>query len=143
MNYIGSARSNYFTVKDLEAFKAFLVQFGDVELIEGDGDRKGLVGFVVGRNSDSGSLPDRKPVRGEGGEDCGADEEDCDFIAEVAPHLADGQVGVVIEVGFEGLRYLSGCATAFNNRGEDKRIYTGDIYELARQLGPSVTLAEY
>jgi hypothetical protein len=50
---------------------------------------------------------------------------------------------VVIEVGFEGLRYLSGCATAFNNRGEDKRIYTGDIYELARQLGPSVTLAEY
>jgi hypothetical protein len=143
MNYIGSARSNYFAVKDLEAFKAFLGQFGDVELIEGDGDRKGLVGFVVGRNSDSGCLPDRKPVRGEGGEDCGADEEDCDFIAEVAPHLADGQVGVVIEVGFEGLRFLGGYATAFNNQGETKHINLDDIYEAARQLGPNVTKAEY
>jgi hypothetical protein len=143
MNYIGSARSNYFAVKDLEGFKAFLAQFGDVELIEGAGDRKGLVGFVVGRNSDSGCLPDRKPVRGEGGEDCGADEEDCDFIAEVAPHLADGQVGVVVEIGHEGLRHLAGCATAFNNQGMTRRIATGDIYELARQLGPSVTVAEY
>lgn len=143
MNYIGSARSNYFAVKDLEGFKAFLAQFGNVELIEGAGDRKGLVGFVVGRNSDSGCLPDRKPVRGEGGEDCGADEEDCDFIAEVAPHLADGQVGVVVEIGHEGLRHLAGCATAFNNQGMTRRIATGDIYELARQLGPSVTVAEY
>ena len=52
-------------------------------------------------------------------------------------------MGVVIEVGFEGLRFLGGYATAFNNQGETKHINLDDIYEAARQLGPNVTKAEY
>ena len=134
MNYIGSIRSNYFAVKDAEAYKAFLNQFGgDVELIEGEGDRKGLVGFIVGRASDSGCLPTTK----------GPDEEDCDFIGELAPHLADGYVGVVIEIGSEGLRALNGNATAFNNEGEIRQVDLADIYDLAKGLGAQVTRAEY
>jgi len=134
MNYIGSTRSNYFAVKDLDAFKEFLKQAGgDVELIKGEGAQKGLVGFIVGRASDSGCLPTTK----------GPDDEDCDFIGELAPHLADGHVGVVIEIGSEGLRALNGNATAFNNEGEIRQVDLADIYDLAKGLGAKVTRAEY
>jgi len=138
MNYIGSTRSNYFAVKDPEAFKAFLQQFGDLELIEGEADKKGLFGFLVG--GDSGCLPSSKRAPGAEGD---VEDVDVDFIAELAPHLADGHVGVVIEIGYEGMRFLGGYASAFNNQGETKQISLDDIYETAKQLGPNVTKAEY
>ena len=140
MNYIGSTRSNYFAVKDPEAFKAFLQQFGDLELMEGEADKKGLFGFLVG--GDSGSLPSSKRAPAPDGE--GLEEDiDVDFIAELAPYLADGHVGVVIEIGYEGMRFLGGYASAFNNQGETRQISLDDIYETAKQLGPNVTKAEY
>ena len=131
MNYIGSTRSNYFAVKDLEAYKAFLAQFGDVELIESEADQ-GLVGFVMGKYSDSGCLPNTK----------GPDNDECDFIAELAHHLADGEVAIVIEIGYEGARYLGGSATAVNNQGELVTINTDSIYDLAKGLGTKITRAE-
>jgi hypothetical protein len=144
MNYIGSTRSNYFAVKDLDAFKEFLKQAGgDVELIEGEGAQKGLVGFIVGRGSDSGCLPSQKEVFDPGDAGGMTGYEDFDFIGELAPHLADGYVGVVIEIGSEGLRALNGNATAFNNEGEVKQVGLSDIYDLAKGMGATVTRAEY
>ena len=144
MNYVGSTRSNYFAVKDAEAFKAFLKQAGgDVDLIKGEGTQKGLVGFIVGRGSDSGCLPSQKEVFDPGDVGGVTSYEDFDFIGELAPHLADGYVGVVIEIGCEGLRALNGTATAFNNEGEIKQVSLGDIYDLAKGMGATVTRAEY
>jgi hypothetical protein len=69
--------------------------------------------------------------------------EDFDFIGELAPHLADGYVAVVVEIGAEGLRCLNGNATAVNNQGEIKQVSLGDIYDLAKGMGATVTQAEY
>ena len=141
MNYIGSTRSNYFAVKNPEAFKVFLQQFGDLELIEGTAEKKGLFGFLVG--GDSGSLPNSKSAPDPEGEEGDVEDVDVDFIAELAPHLADGQVGVVIEIGYEGMRFLGGYATAFNNQSQLKQLNLDDIYEVAKELGAKVTRAEY
>jgi hypothetical protein len=71
------------------------------------------------------------------------EDYEIDIVAELTNHLADGEVAVLISVGNEKLRYIDGRAIAVNNKGEERRIDLGDIYELAAELGSHVTEAVY
>lgn len=131
-NYYASARSNYFRVKDDDAFLDAMTPF-EVEaskdndgrwlLIDVSGDANGWPFVVFDEATD--------------------EYEDIHFPEVVAPHLADGEVCILMEVGREKLRYLSGYAIAFNNKGEEKRVSLNDIYELATDLGTNITDCTY
>lgn len=133
-NYYEQARSNYFKVKDKGAFQAFLERFcGAVELIEGD---EGRVGFLAQEGIPSSYMPD----------DATGEAEDVDFIDELAAHLADHEVMIVMGTGYEKMRYLVGYAIAINNKKQRRGIDLAQIYESAKQLTrrpKRVTHAEY
>jgi hypothetical protein len=137
-NYYEQARSNYFKVKDRAAFQAFLERFGEaVELIEDEKD-KNRVGFLAQEGipsewvvTDADGMEESVPV---------------DFVSELAGHLADHEVMIVMGTGYEKMRYLVGFAVAINNRKERREVDLANIYELARQLTKKpkrITRAEY
>ena len=133
-NYYEQARSSYFKVKDKEAFRVFLERFGGaVEMIEDD---KGRVGFLAQEGIPSTCMPD----------DSGSEAEEVDFVSELAGHLADNEVAVVMANGYEKMRYLVGYAIAINNKKERREVDLAGIYELASQLTKKpkrITRAEY
>lgn len=71
------------------------------------------------------------------------DYVEIDLPALLAPHLADGEVAVLLEVGSEAPRYVAGHATAVNHRGRTIHLDLDAIYTAARALGPNVTRAAY
>jgi hypothetical protein len=130
-NYYANSRSNYFRVRDKEAFKAFCETF-NVEYIE---DKDGRSGWC-GHDDDCGGIP------GDIYNEETGDSEDIDFPLEVSKHLCDGEVAIMLEVGNEKLCYIIGYAVAINSKGERKVINLLDIYNAAKELGPNVTVAE-
>jgi hypothetical protein len=133
-NYYGTSRSNYFRVKDIDAFREWCSDL-ELHMIEEPNDR---VGFYV--ENESGSLPCYRCYEDEDGEWV---DEDVDFEAELAEHLMPGHVAIVMEVGAEKARYLVGYAVAINSKGETRRVGIDDIYPLAGELGEFVTEAAY
>ena len=133
-NYNEQTRSNYFRVKDKAAFRAFLDRFdSSVKLIEDD---HGRVGFLAEEGIPSSYMPDEP----------GHDGDDVDFVSELAAHLADHEVMIVVGTGFEKMRYLVGYAIAINNRKERRELDLNGIYKLAEQLTKRpkrITRAEY
>lgn len=121
-NWYGSARSNYVRVKDDEAFRAWVATLPDVNLVE----RDDTFALLVGRASDSGGWPSFR--FGPEGED-----EEIDLAAEIAAHLAPGEVFVYCECGAEKLRYLTGWATAVKDTGETLHVSLDDIYALVEE----------
>jgi hypothetical protein len=125
--YVGFARSNYFRVHDEATF------LGWVEALPG----------VVARREDGS--PERFALLVEDGDDGGWPswryderqdaEEEFDLPAELAGHLADGEVAVLQEAGAEKLRYLVGYAVAVNHRGERLAVSIDDVYERVRAAG--------
>jgi transcriptional antiterminator Rof (Rho-off) len=71
------------------------------------------------------------------------DYEEFDFALLLAAHLADGEVAVAMEAGAEKLRYVNGFAFAVNAAGDVRSVSLDDIYALAEDLGPNVTVAQY
>ena len=119
--YMEMAQSNYFRVKDKEAFTAFLDHFNSVDLIE---DHEGRVGFLA-----HDGLPFDLIVDEETGED-----DHIDFVGELTSHLADGEVAVVQVIGWEKMRYLNAYATAINNKQDQVNVDISDIFPLAKEL---------
>ncbi len=140
-NHYATARSNYFAVKDEAAFREWAGLMG-LAVLEPDHRAKtagGIrrFGIAPGNSGDNGSWPDSTY-------DADADEVDeFDLTEELAPHLADGEVAVLMEVGNEALRYVTGTAIAVNSRGKTVSINLDAIYDAARKLGPNITRAEY
>lgn len=118
-NYIASARSNKFRVKDIAALRAAMPD--DVEVYtESIPDRQ--VRLLV-NNSDGAGWP--SAIYDEAIDDW----IDFDIKTTVAPHLEDGEWCVIQEVGAEKLCYLIGYAIAFNNKGEKYTISLDDIFK--------------
>jgi hypothetical protein len=131
-NYYASCRSNYFNVKNDEAFIEAMSAVPSIELCRTKN------GFAI-----LGSCPD-----GSGWPSWAYDEEtdtdiEIDLPDIVSKHLVDNDVAIFMESGAEKLRYISGWAEAINNKGERKSISLSQIYDLAAELGTSVTHAEY
>ena len=140
-NYYATARSNYFAVKDETTFRKWAESLG-LEILEpthhnkvADGIRRH--GITPGNGDDSGGWPTSR--YDEESDQC----EAIDVAAQLSAHLADGEVAILMEVGHEKLRYLSGSAVAVNHKGETAVVELDDIYEAARVLGPKITRAEY
>ena len=124
--YHAQTRSNYFRVKSLPAFWAWIETFG-FQVITSDEDDS-LVGFMGQRD-----IPAFDPET----------NEEINFTRELASHLAEDEVAIFQEVGSENLRYLNGSAVAVNHLGESEEISLYDIHSLARKLGKNVTACEY
>lgn len=128
-NWIGLDRTNYFRVKNVDAFKAFIAKFDDVKLLE--------------------KAPDLFGLHAEDGEGWPSYEIDTDelmtpdFVTQVAGHVADDDVVVFVSAGSEKARYASGSATAFH-KGRSVSISIDDIYDKAKQaFGIKPTEATY
>ncbi len=133
--YTSSARTNYFRVKDVNAFNKWIKQFRGLETIVQE--RQGTVGIL---------FDDGVPTYRWGtieGDEIDFNEVEIDFMEELALHLADEEVAVLQEVGAENLRFVNGYAIAVNNKGERRDISLENIYDLAKELGSNITKAEY
>lgn len=131
-NYYAAARSNHFRVNNVEGLKEILP--GGVELHEAS-QHSDQVCLIV-------TCPDQA---GWPFWDHDSDEDDAEihWVALISPFLLDDEVVIMMEAGAEKLRYISGFAFAFNNKGEEITIRLSDIYERAKDLGTNITAAEY
>lgn len=117
-NWYGSSRSNYFRVKDREAFLQWTEKRG-LGVFKSDENAEHFA--IYSADNDNGSWPSYDP------------EEDIeiDLVAELAQHLPKGQVAVLMEIGAEKLRYLTGIAIAVNHRGRAAVVSLDDVYRKA------------
>lgn len=128
-NYYGQTRTNYFAVKDAEAFTRELEKY-PVKIITEETPDRTLYGFLD--DDDNG-----------GGEIC-YNYEDIVWSEFFARHLENDWVAIIMSAGSEKYRYISGYATAYNSAGNEIHLELNDIYKLAENhLGNNVTRAEY
>ena len=113
----GFSRSNYFRVKDRKLFMTWAKEIDDLEILLAKDGVVAITGQFYG------GWPH---VRGD-------DDEDFDLVAELAQHLADGEIAVLVEAGAEKLRYITGDAIAVNSQGERVALSLEHIYELAEK----------
>jgi hypothetical protein len=118
-NWYGSSRSNYFCVKDREAFLQWAEKRG-LGVIKSEHNPEHFA-IHSGDSTDAGSWPSY---------DMEADTE-IDLVSELARHLPKGEVAVLMEIGAEKLRYLTGIAVAVNHRGRAAAVSLDDVYRKA------------
>lgn len=118
-NWYGSSRSNYFRVKDCDAFLKWTEKRG-LGVFKNSEDAA-LFAIHSGDSTDSGSWPSY---------DLESDTE-IDLVAELAQHLPKRQIAVLMEIGAEKLRYLTGIAIAVNHRGRAAVVSLDDVYRKA------------
>jgi len=140
-NYCATARSNYFAVKDEAAFRQWagglqLAILKDSSPPKID-DGTPRFGITPGDESDWGGWPTVRHDHQTG------EDEDIDIHDELSAHLADEEVAVLMEIGNEKIRYVTGTAIAVNNKGETARVDLDAIYAAATNLGKTITSAEY
>ena len=129
-NWYGTSRSNYFNVKDEGAFREW-AERRDLEVLE---NPSGLFGVAPSSMSEDGSWPSY---------DC---DEDCeiDFQTELIEHLAEGQVAIIMTIGAEKLRYLTGYSVALAWDGRRISVDIADIYDkVETEFGVAPNIAEY
>lgn len=129
-NWYGTSRSNYFKVENEEAFREW-AERRDLEVLE---NPSGLFGVAPSSMSEDGSWPSYDY------------DEDCeiDFQAELIEHLAEGQVAIIMTIGAEKLRYLTGYSVALAWDGRRISIDIADIYDKVEvEFGLQPTAAEY
>jgi hypothetical protein len=134
-NYYATARSNYFRIKDKAAFMDWCVT-RHLDWWE-KASEPGL--YALSPYSESGW-----PTYDYNEEN--DDETEVDLAAELATHLAPSEVAVLMEVGNEKLRYVTGYAVAVNAQGKTVRVHLDDIYDRAAQLmldGATLTEVAY
>jgi hypothetical protein len=135
-NFYGQTRSNYFAVKDAEAFKAELSKY-PVNIIEQEKDGVTLYGFLDDDPDGSGQIDYYYD------EEAGDNSEDISWGEFFKRHLQDDWVAIIVSSGHEKYRYISGYATAYNNKGEVVHLDLTDIITLSSHLGSKTTVAEY
>ena len=146
--YGESTRSNYFGVKDKAAFARFCDRWS-LEMIEEDGD----CGFLAEDGIPPEITKDCDECDQQGSNsakcrECAAQDkrdEEADFGAELCEQIVSGAVAVIITVGQEKMRYLSGDAAAYSPDHDDPlTISTYDIYKLVKdKWGVETRPAEY
>ena len=133
-NFYGQGRSNYVKVTDIEKFKELCGE-RNLEFWKSDREKE-KVGCVS--INDDGSYNTYVYD-----EESGDETELPDFLDEVSKILQDEEVFIWMCNGSEKLRYLTGFAYAINNKGDKKSIDIDDIYDLSKDLGKNITLAQY
>jgi len=127
-NYTASSRSNYFRVKDTEAFRKWADNL-DLK-VEPNGDDM----LMIWSDGENGDWPDFR---------FNEETDDYDEIAfyeELAEHLVPGEIAILMEVGAEKLRYLCGCAVAIDHEGNMETVSINQIYDKVKTRWPDVKL---
>lgn len=107
-NYVSRWRSNWFSVRDRAAFDAWVGRYPSVTVETRD---SGQVALFDAHDGDHDGVPSIWL-------DPETDEwVDVDFLGELSDHLAPDAVAVVMEVGAEKLRYLTGMIDAVRPDG--------------------------
>lgn len=125
MDFYGTARSNAFRVKDPQAFAEWAATFGLQFSTEKADD--GQLFHIIFGSDDDGCFPQWRI-------DLDTDQESDDSVdlpAELAPHLQDGEIAILMSAGAEGQRYVSGYATAVHSNGRTTSLVLADIYKQA------------
>jgi hypothetical protein len=131
-NYYGSARTNYFPVRDEAAAEAWAKRWG-FEMCRHN-LKPGLFCFL---SEHEGGWPDAE--YDDDGEQIDGPSLDEQFSEIAAPD----EIVIMMEAGAEKLRYLVGYATAIRN-GETIQIGLNDIYQLAKaKWGVEPTKAQW
>jgi hypothetical protein len=113
-----SSLSNYFKLKDIQAFKAWLADIQHVTIAYEQDGSIAIMGEYFG-----------------GWPDCrGQDHISFDFVGELSGFLAEGEIAVLINVGAEDGQHICGSAVAVDNRGRRTRITLSDIYAQAEAV---------
>lgn len=123
-NYIATCRSNYFLVKNREAFEEFC-DLWELEVLR-QNEEDGVIRFGFAVKSEYGSIPTTRY-------DEDLNEDVGDFIPELASHLQTNEVAVIMETGAEKWRYVYGCALAVAHTGETVFLELDNIYALAQE----------
>jgi hypothetical protein len=123
-----TTRSNYFKVKDPEAFKAWA-------------KRRCLE--VWNQTTEKGNDPTMFAIASDDPDGAGwpsysydeetDEEEEFNIEDELPTHLADKQVAVLMEAGAEKQRYINGYAIAVHANGKTVMVRLDNIYDLARK----------
>ncbi|MHB1841296.1 MAG: hypothetical protein ACYCPD_16180 [Acidobacteriaceae bacterium] len=121
----GTARSNYFHVKDEATFRKEAESLG-LEVMTSDSDSD-LFMVTPDGSDDKGGWPTWSPDES----DADGDPLEVDIVGFLSKHLVKGEIVVLMECGAEKLRYLTGHATAFNSNGKRVDLDLGDIYQKA------------
>jgi hypothetical protein len=119
-NYSAITRSNFFRVRDPNAFQLWCKK-RDIDYETHNRNELGAC-FAISASDVTAGWPFY---------DADTDK-DIDFYGELAPHLDERDVAVLLEVGFEGSRYLRGFARAIHADGRILYLDLCDIYERAR-----------
>jgi len=139
-NYYASARSNYFRVKNEAAFKDWCNKVNlDWWTRDNLPGHPGETFYAI-----SPAHPgdcDGWPSTRLDDEEC--EEIDIDMETELPQHLDPRDVAVLMEVGAEKLRYLTGYAVAIHATKPAVYLSLSSITELARnQFGDDVTITD-
>jgi hypothetical protein len=118
-NWYGSSRSNCFRVKDCDAFLQWVEKRG-LGVFKNSEDAA-LFAIHSGDSTDGGSWPSF---------DLETDTE-VDIGAELAQHLPREEIAVLMKIGAEKLRYLTGIAIAVNHKGRAVVVSLDDVYRKA------------
>lgn len=121
-NWTGKARTNYILVKDVEALKA----------------KADEIGIKVEVHTENPNFVTFEPDQGDDGDFetsfINDDEVEVEWTwSELSEHFAEGQVLIVMTVGGERTRYLTGFALAVAWDGRVTSINLNDIYLKAAQ----------
>lgn len=119
-NYVSTTRTNYFHVKDAEAFRAFMdnVSGDDLELWD-EKDDKGDTVFAFGCEGS---------IYGIQNED---ENDDYDlFIKKLQEYIADNDAVILTEAGHETLRCVTGFATVITSK--DIQFFNLEEYALTK-----------
>jgi hypothetical protein len=115
----GCIAPNYFRVKDATAFEAWC--------------HTRSLDFWT---KHYGGVGDRYAVSADTGDSAGwpcydSKQDDIDLTGELAKHLDPRDIAVLIEIGSEKLRYLTGIATAVHHSGRTLHVDLNEIYDRA------------
>jgi len=120
-------RSNTFTIIDRSAFDAWIALFnGNVACtMPSDTGSPQLVALYQDPMSEDGIPTERW-------DDATEEEEtmDCDFFAELAPHLTPDTVAIFTTAAYESKRYVGGNTTAVRANGDRIHLALTDIESL-------------
>ena len=128
-DYIAHFRTNAFWTKDPVAFIDWVATIPGLEAHRKDPERDDSAFTLYCDGSEPQFTEDDVMI---------------DLSVELAKHLADNEVAILIETGHEKLRYLVGTAQAVHADGRTIALSLCDIYRMAENaFGVSPTRAEY
>lgn len=135
MNYEAKARSNYFKVKDIQAFKDAIRKFSVfIELKDNAAPEKGLMIYPT---EDNAGWPNWYL------DEDTDDEMEIDFPAVVQEHIMEGEVAVLMSIGSEGYKYLTADGIIITSESVEYLSLNEMLMKRAKELNPNVTEPQY